>query len=128
MSRESNEAGFSLVESLVALGVFALAGVGLVALQSHSVRTLAQVEQRALAELVAQNALAGALASLDLQTVGVSAARVDAAGRTWDVTRTVTPVQEAQALQIEISVVGEGAEGAWARVRGVAVRRAAAAP
>jgi general secretion pathway protein I len=47
--------GFTLIELLVALAVFALMAVGLLNLAGESVRTAFAVEQRALAEVVADN-------------------------------------------------------------------------
>lgn len=47
--------GFTLIELLVALAVFALMAIGLLNLTGESVRTAFAVEQRALAEVVADN-------------------------------------------------------------------------
>jgi general secretion pathway protein I len=71
MSRRRNDHGFSLVEALAALAVFALAGVGLIQLQAQSLRTLRAVETRALAEIVVENLLTEAVASRETPALGV---------------------------------------------------------
>jgi general secretion pathway protein I len=79
----AGEAGFSLVEALVALFVFALAGVALVQLQAHSIRTFADVERRALAAILAQNALVEAAAAPNPPDLGLRDDEPELAGHTW---------------------------------------------
>ena len=76
MSRVRNDAGFSLVEALVALAVFALAGVALVQLQAQSLRTLSAAETRALARIVVQNALVDVVARSTPPDIGAEAGGV----------------------------------------------------
>ncbi|MDX1580712.1 MAG: type II secretion system minor pseudopilin GspI, partial [Alphaproteobacteria bacterium] len=47
--------GFTLIEMLVALGVFSIAVIALLNVQSQSVRTLSEIELRAFAHIVADN-------------------------------------------------------------------------
>ncbi|MEZ5995734.1 MAG: type II secretion system minor pseudopilin GspI [Hyphomonadaceae bacterium] len=89
MSNARTDAGFSLVESLVALGVFAMAGVALVELQTHSLTTFARVETRALADMVAQNELTRLVSANVAPELGESQERVEFARRAWLVRRTV---------------------------------------
>jgi len=83
MSRPRNDHGFSLVEALAALAVFALAGVGLVHLQAQSLRTLRAVETRALAEIVVENLLTGAVAARDVPPLGVREGALRLGEREW---------------------------------------------
>ena len=52
------DAGFSLVESLVALAVLAIASTALLVASQGYVRRIVGLEDRALAQIAAENALA----------------------------------------------------------------------
>lgn len=104
MSRAPTDAGFSLVEALVALTVFAMAGVGLVQLQAHSLQTLAQVETRALADMVAQNALVETLATTATPAPGSRNDARSFAGRDWQVATQVAPVGDGSIVRVSVIV------------------------
>ena len=108
MSRAPNDRGFSLIEALVALAVFAMAGVGLVQLQTHSLQTLSQVETRALADVVAQNALVEIVASSAPPAPGQRTEAKSFAGRDWQIATQVTPVGD----MLRVSVAVSGASNA----------------
>ncbi len=101
---DNREAGFSLVEALAALFLFGVASVGLMQLQSQSLATLSRTEDRALAQLVAQNQLTQAQASRQAPAVGDTSGQVMLAGRTWPWVQTVTPAQDTRSLQIAVRV------------------------
>lgn len=109
IDEQGGEAGFSLIEALVALAVFALAGVGLMQLQTQSIYTLMRVETKALGELAAQNQLTEAAASSVLE-LGVSEGDVTLAGRDWDWRREITTTPEAGMLRVSV-VVRDRADG-----------------
>lgn len=104
MSNASNEAGFSLVEALVALAVFAMAGVGLVQLQSHSLSTFQRVETRALADIIAQNELTLIVATQERRPVGQREQRLSYANREWRVTTEIvaTPSPRTRRAVVEV--------------------------
>lgn len=104
MSNASNESAFSLVEALVALAVFAMAGVGLVQLQSHSLSTFQRVEIRALADVVAQNELTQIVATQAQRPVGQREQTISYAGREWRVTTAiaVTPSPRTRRAVVEV--------------------------
>ncbi len=104
MSRAASDQGFSLVESLVALGVFAMAGVGLVQLQSHSLSTFARVEQRALADMVAQNRLTELVAARATPALGAKEEDLVFAGRTWRVVTTIAGTQDGRTRRVSVAV------------------------
>lgn len=54
----TNERGFTLIEMLVALAVFSLAAMALLRLDSLAIRTSAELQDRAITRLVAQNEIA----------------------------------------------------------------------
>ncbi|MBI1187115.1 MAG: type II secretion system protein GspI [Alphaproteobacteria bacterium] len=109
-ARAEREAGFSVVEALVALAVFALAGVGLIQLQAHSVQTLTRAERAALAGIAAQNTLIEAITARDKAPIGESVGAVDIAGRTWLWRMRVAATADANTRRVTVIVAdGEGA-------------------
>jgi general secretion pathway protein I len=104
MSRPRSESAFSLVEALVALAVFASAGVALVQLQSHSLNTFARVETIALADLVAQNRVAEVLAATSRPDVGTRVEEISFAGRTWSATTAVVAIPGAGMRRVSVAV------------------------
>lgn len=114
MSRPS-DGGFSLVEALVALAVFAMAGVALVQMQASSLSTFARVESRALADLLAQNTLTELVSAQTPPGAGAREETVEFAQRQWRRSVSVTAVPGAQTRRITVEVSAEGAP-ALARV------------
>ena len=102
MSRPPNDQGFSLVEALVALGVFAMAGVAIVQLQAHALGAFARVEQRALADLVAQNRMTEVMASHPLPPLGRTQETAHFAGRDWRLSVIVARTPDARTRRISI--------------------------
>ncbi len=99
-----SEAGFSLVEALVALFLFGTAAVGLVHLQSHSLRLLQATETRALAELVAQNQLVTTLAAQAPPAMGQTQGGVALAERAWLWRQTIEMTEDRGMLQVSVAV------------------------
>lgn len=94
MSNARHDRGFSLVEALVALAVFALAGVALVQLQTHSLGAFTRVETRTLADNIAQNQLVRIVAARNKPDVGQREEEVDFAGRSWRMSVAVIATQD----------------------------------
>lgn len=109
MSPARTDSGFTLVEALVALGVFAMAGVGLVHLQTHSVRTLMGVETRALAETLAHNILVEAIAADTAPALGLRELETQFAGRDWLLTVNVAAMPDPAARRISVAAREPGA-------------------
>lgn len=114
--------GFSMVEALVALAVFALAGVGLVSLQTHSVSSLHKVETQALASVVAQNTLVETIAARTPPDIGTTEEEVRYGGRTWRWRRVIEPTTEAGVVRVTVSVVDAAKAGQPVRIHGFRVR------
>lgn len=104
MSRPQTESGFSLVETLVALAVFAMAGVALVQLQAQSLNTFSRVEARALADIAAQNQLTRVLASQAPPRTGVNQEELRFAGRDWSMTTAIIATPDAQTSRVSVAV------------------------
>lgn len=104
----AERAGFSLIETLVALAVFGLAALALVNLTTESVRAASRVEARLLAGIVADNLLVEALAAPDAPAPGESEGVRRIAGRDWPWRRSVQGA-DAGLIRIEVRVL-DGAD------------------
>lgn len=104
MSNRANDAGFSIVEALVALFVFALAGVALMQLQTESLRTLSQVETRSLAQTLAQNRLVELAAANAKPDVGAREEEAEFAQRQWRVGTVIAATPDPGVRRATISV------------------------
>ena len=106
--RRRAHAGFSLIEMLVALAVFALAVLGLLNVAGESTRTAVAIEERILAAVVADNVAVDA-ATLDVRALAAEArGHEDAGGSTWHWTRTATPTADPSLLRVDIRVSPPG--------------------
>ncbi|MEN1927796.1 type II secretion system minor pseudopilin GspI [Luteimonas sp. MJ250] len=109
-------AGFSLIEMLVALAVFALAVLGLLNLAGESTRTAVAIEERVLAAVVADNVAVDA-ATLDLRALaGDAAGSEEAGGLAWRWSRRTTPTADPALLRVDISVSPPGGQRVAAEV------------
>lgn len=103
-SRGRVAAGFTLIEMLVALAVFALAVLGLLNLAGESTRAAVAIEERVLAAAVADTIAVDA-ATLDVRALAADAAgREQAGGRDWQWTRSTTPTADPSLLRVDIRV------------------------
>jgi general secretion pathway protein I len=114
-SPPSSESAFSVVEALVALAVFAMAGVALVELQAHSLSTLARVETRALASVIAQNKLVDVHAAAQAPDLGASAGETAMAGRNWRWRTVVAATTDPTTRRITVDVTGANGSAPAAR-------------
>jgi general secretion pathway protein I len=105
---KARDQGFTLVEALVALSVFALAGVGLVSLQAYSISTLRGVESHVLAGMVAQNLLVETIASRTSPDLGVEAGEVSMGERNWSWRRGIEPTSDPGVVRVSVTVSETG--------------------
>lgn len=101
-----NDHGFTLLEMLVALTIFSLAGIALVRLQAVSARTSADLQARTVAELVARNLMIERLTDPQLPALGDSEGVADNAGRQWRWTQRVSEADEGRLLLVTTRVEG----------------------
>lgn len=110
------ESGFTVVETLVALFVFALAGVGLISMQTQSIDSYARVETRALASIVAENQLTDAMARRTPPSVGSQDGETQLGGRSWRWRVDVVATDDPATLRMQVSAFAAGQESASATV------------
>lgn len=96
--------GFSLIEVVIALGVFSIAVLALLNAQNEHVRTVTAIEERTLARIVAENQLVEALSSVTPLNLGRASGVADLGGRRWAWVVRVVPTQNDTIRRIEVSV------------------------
>lgn len=102
---QMREAGFTLIEMLVALSVFSIAALALLRLDGYAVATTADIDARIMAGLVVQNE--AALAATDPSPVvrGRTVVSRTNGGRAFTVQRTVTPTADERLVRIDLVAI-----------------------
>ena len=106
-ARKAADAGFTLIEMLVALAIFSLAALALLRLGGASATNSASLTDQAIAQTVARNLAVETLTDPQPPAFGASQGDAVNAGRRWRWTRTVSRSPEARIQQIEILVQPE---------------------
>lgn len=96
--------GFTLLELLVALAVFAIAALALLQMEGASIARTADLDQRLLREIVAQNMAAEILTDPVPPPTGSASGTIENAGRRFQWTRTVALRPDYGVLAIAVSV------------------------
>ena len=106
-SERPGEAGFSLIEALVALAVLAIATVGLMRTVEAHIDSTRAVERRTTAMWVAENRLA----ELEVGGAIVGGDRIEMLGQQWrvDVARARTDDPEIERVHIQVFPAAERA-------------------
>ena len=98
------EAGFTLIEILVALAVFSLAALALIRLETASVRGAAVLDRTTVARMVARNVALDAVTDARVPPRGQSAGVEANGGRAWRWVRQIVPTGDARIVRIEVAV------------------------
>ena len=110
------QSGFSLVETVAAMGILALAAVPLLQITTDATRNAANLEGRVLARTVAENVMARAMATPEIIDAGIATGRETQMGRTYIWTRTASLPQVGEIQNLEVQVRREGDEQVAARL------------
>ncbi len=100
----SAEHGFTLIEMLVALSVFAIAALALLRLNAYAVATAADLSGKAGAQLIAENSAALITSDPAAPVRGSKSATVSNGGRSFVVAQTVVPTDDARLVRVDILV------------------------
>jgi general secretion pathway protein I len=102
--RSRNQAGFTLIEMLVALVVFSLAALALLRAQGATASNTFMLEQRTLAEFTAQSIAVEALTDPTAPALGSASGTVANGQEKWLWLRTTRLSEEPRILQIDVRV------------------------
>ena len=100
------ERGFTLLEMLVALAVFSLAALALVRLQGVTLRTAADLDSKALGQIVARNLMVEVQTDPVPPAIGEEEGDVENGGRRWHWRRLVKAMDDKRLLQVHVTVDG----------------------
>lgn len=98
------EHGFTLIEMMVALAVFSLAGLALIRLEGATIRSAAILDNTLMAQIVARNVAVEALTDERPPTRGTIAGTETNGGRVWRWQRLASPIGDQGAMRIDVSV------------------------
>ena len=104
--------GFTLIEMLVALAVFALAAMALVRLEALTLRTTATVAERTYAQVTLNNLAVTLLTDARAPTVGHADGAIANAGRTWRWAREVTRTDDPNFVRIDLTLRNDAGQPA----------------
>lgn len=96
--------GFTLIELMVALAVFAIAALTLLRMEGASIERTADLDRRLLREVVAQNLAAEWLTDPTPPTLGDVAGQVDNLGRRFAFARHVEAMGDPGVIRVVVSV------------------------
>lgn len=111
-----NQQGFTLMEALIAVAVFATAAMGLISLNTNSIRISAQMGDRALARQVAENVAVECITNPELQIIGRTVGEEVQRRRSYSWEREIAPAPEEDLLEITIRVRATGEEAVLSEV------------
>jgi len=98
------QAGFSLVETVAAMGILAMAAIPLLQVTTEANRNASSLELRLLARTVAENEMARAMASGTVLDAGIATGQETQLGRDYIWTRTTSRAQLGQLQNLVVEV------------------------
>ena len=103
-ARLKRQSGFSLVETVAAMGILALAAIPLLQVTTDASRNAASLESRLFARTVAENVMARSMASSEVIDAGISAGQETQMGRTYNWVRTASQAQAGELQNLKVDV------------------------
>ena len=110
MTPPPSQRGFTLIEMLVALAVFASAAMALMRLDIYAIAQTSALADARLASLVVQNEAALALTDPKV-IVGETRSSVRNGGAEFDLVRRISPTADAWLVRVDIAAVQRGGRG-----------------
>lgn len=123
--KKTSAAGFTLLEVLIAMAVFAIAAAALLSGLNESVRSEQYIEQRTLAHWVGLNQLSTTRLQPVWPDVGVSDGKTEMNGVEWLWTRTVSGTADAKLRRVDIAIRLDEESEALANLSGFVIQEQA---
>lgn len=108
----SREAGFTLLEMLVALIVFSLAALALVRLEGATLRSTADLDTQTIAQMVARNIAVETITDPIAPPLGKSDGAAENGGRDWRWERETALTGDQRIVRVNIAVFDADGRGA----------------
>ena len=99
-----DEAGFTLLEMLVALSILAVAALTLVRLDAFALRTAGDLDDSSMASVVAQNRAVEIWTDPQLPTIGQFTSVEENGGRQWRVEQRVSLTDDPRVVRVDLRV------------------------
>lgn len=104
------EAGFTLIEMMVALAVFSLAALSLLKLEGATLSSTHELDRRTMAQIVARNLAAETLTDPTPPSLGKADGAEINGGSRWNWTRAARRIGDGGATRIDIAVADEAGQ------------------
>ena len=104
LARKAKQTGFTLLEVMLAMAVFAIAGVALLGVADNNYRHISHLEEQMFANWVASNQLVAVSLDKTWPPKNNRKGKVEMAGRTWYWQQKLikTPTKELRGLVMEV--------------------------
>ncbi|MEZ5540064.1 MAG: type II secretion system minor pseudopilin GspI [Pseudomonadales bacterium] len=96
--------GFTLIEIMVALVIFAVLSIALLTRLGSDLRSEQLLEEKTLASMVAENTLTEMRVNKDGSSVSGGRSSVELAGKKWEVVTTVKSTNQENLQQVDVQV------------------------
>jgi len=117
-----SENGFTLIEVLVALAIFAIAGIALLNAQNQNIRTADYLEEKAFAEIIADNLMVEAVTDPSALDPGFTTGETEMAARAYRWRRQVIETNSNGIHRVQVTIFTKDCEQALTTL--TALRRA----
>ena len=118
LKKHNDMQGFTLLEVLIALAIFAITAIALLSQSSQSVSQSVYLEEKAYALWIAENALTELRLKPEWPSLGEQQDYRSQFGREWGVTVDVTNTGEATLRRVEVRVFRSGQQASLSNLQG----------
>ncbi|MDP2561936.1 type II secretion system minor pseudopilin GspI [Psychrobium sp. 1_MG-2023] len=105
--KSRNQRGMTLIEVMAALAIFALAALSVVNVASEHIRSLSYLEQKTMAQWLANNHLVDVQLDTTFPSLGVKRGEVELSGKKWFWLQQVEKTDDPQFRSVNIRLFAE---------------------